>query len=159
MRRLIVLSLVCAALLITGPAMAGSDNGGDDVVLAIVVPAVVIGSLSTIGGVVGAVGLGNAVAKDERPELAWRVLGYTTGAVNLIGGSLLLSLAAIDEPDPINIVPGVSLVALGSVDLGLAIAGELKTGRPASTVAVLPTLFPRAKGAPTPGLALTVAGF
>jgi hypothetical protein len=150
--------VLCAALAWPRPVLGQDEEkslgffGPDGALTMIVAVEVVLG----VGGIISLVGNAVHIERGVESPLGWRVMGWTTGILNVAWGGLLVSLAA-DSGTAGAWVWGLSHVALGAADIVLALVGARLP--PATQASIAPTVVARPDGSLAPVLQLTLLRF
>lgn len=140
------------------PTRVRADAGGTvGVVVGFGIVSIVTGAV----GVVSGISLADSLARQKRPSDGMLLLGPICGTVNMVAGGLLVGLSAPDGEVGWKggVALGTAYLAVGALDLGLAIWAGTLPERGGRSVHVLPALLPTPGGNIAPGLALDIAGF
>lgn len=153
-----------AALLVAAPSTARADDCYDGCpglgvaiiggILALTADAAVgAGGLITLTG--GAVDAGT-----HRYQRGWRIANYVLGALNLAHGIVWGGLSATGGSSLVVTAPlAVTHLAIGGVDLALAISSARHASRMPYALSVRPLAARDSSGNVVPGLSVALVGF
>jgi len=124
----VILSTLIVALTFQPQLSEASSGENWGTTLVAVVGLITAASVSGVGGIVSAVGMGTALEKDERPSKGWLTTGYIFGALNILGSAAFMTATLASGVDNPGLVLGIGMpfMAIGGLDLGLAIWGTKK---------------------------------